>query len=401
MNSILEKAVEVDADAIGLSALLVSTSKQMPICVKEQDARGLAFPVIVGGAAINRDFGRRIAFVDDERLFEPGVFYAKDAFEGLEIVDRLTRRPRRAKRSAARCSAEARAARERRRAAQAPVGSDGRTARATLAYADAPAPPFSGARVVDDVDVRDALAVLRPAAASIVFRGAARTPKGRPSNGSCATSSSRAWPPTSDAPKRGGVLRRKVVYGYFPAAGLGDDVIVYDPADPRARDRALPVPAPSRRRASVSRRLPARTAGRRRERRRRAAGRHDRPRASRSAIEPRRPPATTANRTSCTASPCRPPRRSPSTMHRAHSARARPRSRARQTLLVGLRRLPRPRTARRSSGACSTPSAAIGAQLTEAFQIVPEQSTAAIVDAPSAGHLLQRRSGTGVDTGLA
>ena len=67
MNVILEKAVEVDADAIGLSALLVSTSKQMPVCVKEQDARGLRFPIVVGGAAINRDFGRRIAFVEDER----------------------------------------------------------------------------------------------------------------------------------------------------------------------------------------------------------------------------------------------------------------------------------------------------------------------------------------------
>ena len=67
MNTILEKAVEVKADAIGLSALLVSTSKQMPICVHEQDTRGLEFPVIVGGAAINRDFGRRIALLDDGR----------------------------------------------------------------------------------------------------------------------------------------------------------------------------------------------------------------------------------------------------------------------------------------------------------------------------------------------
>ncbi|MEO6834618.1 MAG: homocysteine S-methyltransferase family protein, partial [Candidatus Tumulicola sp.] len=78
MNAILEKAVEVKADAIGLSALLVSTSKQMPICVQEQDARGLSFPVIVGGAAINRDFGRRIVLLDNgERFFDPGLFYAK------------------------------------------------------------------------------------------------------------------------------------------------------------------------------------------------------------------------------------------------------------------------------------------------------------------------------------
>src|SRR5581483_10115724 len=64
VNTILDKAVEVNADAIGLSALLVSTSKQMPTLVKEQDARGLSYPVVVGGAAINRDFGRRIAYVD-------------------------------------------------------------------------------------------------------------------------------------------------------------------------------------------------------------------------------------------------------------------------------------------------------------------------------------------------
>ena len=113
MNVILEKAVEVGADAIGLSALLVSTSKQMPMCVKEQDARGLAFPIVVGGAAINRDFGRRIAFVEDERLFEPGVFYAKDAFEGLDIIDSLTSDAPTREAFRERMLDEARAARER------------------------------------------------------------------------------------------------------------------------------------------------------------------------------------------------------------------------------------------------------------------------------------------------
>jgi len=69
MNTILEKAVEVQADAIGLSALLVSTSKQMPVCLEEQDARGLAFPVIIGGAAINRDLAGASRFWREERAF--------------------------------------------------------------------------------------------------------------------------------------------------------------------------------------------------------------------------------------------------------------------------------------------------------------------------------------------
>ncbi len=89
-NTIIEKAVEYKADAIGLSALLVSTSKQMPLIVNELARRGLDFPVLVGGAAINRKFGRRILFLDEGGApYEPGVFYCKDAFEGLSVVDRL------------------------------------------------------------------------------------------------------------------------------------------------------------------------------------------------------------------------------------------------------------------------------------------------------------------------
>ena len=57
--TIIEKAVETGADAIGLSALLVSTSKQMPYCVEELARRNLSFPVLIGGAAINRRFGLR------------------------------------------------------------------------------------------------------------------------------------------------------------------------------------------------------------------------------------------------------------------------------------------------------------------------------------------------------
>ena len=91
VNVILDKAVEVGADAIGLSALLVSTSRQMPLCAQELHHRGLTFPLIIGGAAINRRFGRRINWVDEqqETLYGGGVYYCKDAFEGLSTVDQL------------------------------------------------------------------------------------------------------------------------------------------------------------------------------------------------------------------------------------------------------------------------------------------------------------------------
>src|SRR6266480_990308 len=92
VDTIINAAVENEADAIGLSALLVSTSKQMPICVQELHDRSLSFPVLIGGAAINRDFGRRVLYPhgsDSDEVYEPGVFYCKDAFQGLDTMDSL------------------------------------------------------------------------------------------------------------------------------------------------------------------------------------------------------------------------------------------------------------------------------------------------------------------------
>jgi 5-methyltetrahydrofolate--homocysteine methyltransferase len=88
-ETIITKAVEANATAIGLSALLVSTSKQMPLIVNELHRRELKFPVLIGGAAINRRFGRRILQTESGDFYEPGVFYCKDAFEGLETMDVL------------------------------------------------------------------------------------------------------------------------------------------------------------------------------------------------------------------------------------------------------------------------------------------------------------------------
>ena len=88
-ETIITKAVEANATAIGLSALLVSTSKQMPLIVNELHRRGHKIPVLIGGAAINRRFGRRILQTEDGDFYDPGVFYCKDAFEGLETMDQL------------------------------------------------------------------------------------------------------------------------------------------------------------------------------------------------------------------------------------------------------------------------------------------------------------------------
>src|SRR6185369_2440828 len=92
IGKILEAAQAHDATAIGLSALLVSTSKQMPLCVQELHAHGLEYPLLVGGAAINRNFSFRALYPggkESDDVYDPGVFYCKDAFEGLAVMDQL------------------------------------------------------------------------------------------------------------------------------------------------------------------------------------------------------------------------------------------------------------------------------------------------------------------------
>ncbi len=92
IQTILDAAVEHEATAIGLSALLVSTSKQMPAAIQELHAKNLDYPVLIGGAAINRAFSFRALYPggkDSEESYEPGVFYCKDAFEGLAVMDQL------------------------------------------------------------------------------------------------------------------------------------------------------------------------------------------------------------------------------------------------------------------------------------------------------------------------
>jgi 5-methyltetrahydrofolate--homocysteine methyltransferase len=87
LQKILEKINEVKADAVGLSALLVSTSKQMQYFVEHVRQNSMNMPVLCGGAAINSNYINRIA--KEGGIYSPGVFYCKTAFDGLRVMNRL------------------------------------------------------------------------------------------------------------------------------------------------------------------------------------------------------------------------------------------------------------------------------------------------------------------------
>jgi 5-methyltetrahydrofolate--homocysteine methyltransferase len=237
VNTIIEKALEVDADAIGLSALLVSTSKQMPLCVQELDKRGIQLPVLIGGAAINRRFGRRAMFVEGERAYESGVFYCKDAFEGLETMDALQDDERR--------TATIEKVKSDARKDVFLHGNVGKDVRAGIAGGEksdlaqdhaVPAAPFWGAKVLEDVPLPEVLDLLDIDELFRLQWG------GRGSGAEYDRMVREEFQPTLERLKAeaiaDGWVKPRAVYGYFPAQSAGNDLIIYEPA-PYAKDGSL------------------------------------------------------------------------------------------------------------------------------------------------------------------
>ncbi|MGY5143247.1 MAG: dihydropteroate synthase [Candidatus Nitrosopumilus sp. bin_32a] len=87
LQKFIEKIDETKPDAVGLSALLVSTSKQMKFFVEHARKNNMNIPILCGGAAINTNYINRIA--KEDGLYEPGVFYCNTMFEGLKTMDAL------------------------------------------------------------------------------------------------------------------------------------------------------------------------------------------------------------------------------------------------------------------------------------------------------------------------
>jgi 5-methyltetrahydrofolate--homocysteine methyltransferase len=226
-NVIIDKAVDVNADAIGLSALLVSTSKQMPLIVNELHKRELAFPVLIGGAAINRKFGRRVLFIDPERglPYTPGVFYCRDAFEGLATVDQLQD-------PAQRDALIERILEEGREELglksthpSAPVVLE-KSAVAQIRPA-IPEAPVWGARVIRDMPLEMVFEhVYKPELFRLSW--GAKNARGEEWERLRADFEARLQQMQREA-LHDGWLEPRAVYGYWPAQSEGNDLIVYQP----------------------------------------------------------------------------------------------------------------------------------------------------------------------------
>jgi 5-methyltetrahydrofolate--homocysteine methyltransferase len=229
VNTIVEKALEVGADAIGLSALLVSTSKQMPLCVQELDRRGLEIPVLIGGAAINRRFGRRALFVEGERAYSSGVFYCKDAFEGLETMDRLQDDDAVRTKFIEQLLDDARNDKflHTNVGKDTSAGTSGGQRSDVSADNPIPSAPSFGVRTLRDIPLDEVFALLDLDELYRLQWG------GRGSGPEFDEVVKREFEPVlarlKESAKCDGWLEPRAVYGVFPAQSQGNDLIVYDP----------------------------------------------------------------------------------------------------------------------------------------------------------------------------
>ena len=223
-ETIITKAVEVNATAIGLSALLVSTSKQMPLIINELHRRNLKFPVLVGGAAINRRFGRRIMFTEDGSAHEPGVFYCKDAFEGLDTMDQIIV-PQKLEDLLIRTRREADM--EMGRASQMPEHRKTEGTRSNIVAESITHPLKWGQRVVKDMPLE---LVFKHLSLNELYRlsWGAKNSHGPDWEKLKAEFEARLARMTREAIKDGW-LKPQAVYGFFPCQSSGDDLIIYNP----------------------------------------------------------------------------------------------------------------------------------------------------------------------------
>ncbi|HST53930.1 MAG TPA: methionine synthase [Pyrinomonadaceae bacterium] len=259
VESILQAFEEHKADAIGMSGLLVKSTLVMKENLELMNERGLSVPVVLGGAALTR------RYVEDDlkSLYRGTLFYARDAFDGLHIMDTLKggaetseeTQSGKAAKSAKAAAAKASAVGDtqtgaggddaedlvgedaklgirrpaRPRAARVVAGDTSDTTRSDVnPNAPIPRAPFYGSRVVADIPLEDVFAFVNETA---LFKGQWQFKQGRRSAEEYRALVAGKVRPVYDELKqrsaREHLLVPRVVYGYFPAQSEGNDLVVY------------------------------------------------------------------------------------------------------------------------------------------------------------------------------
>lgn len=241
IDAILNSYEEHKADAIGMSGLLVKSTLIMKENLEVMNERDIKVPVVLGGAALTR------RYVEDDlkSLYKGTLFYARDAFAGLHTMDRLmsgngaaagvSEPGAMATGSSANPEDDELLAEEAKLGVRKPTRAralSGDTTHTTRSNVDPNAPvptaPFFGSRVIDRIPLNNVFEFINETA---LFKGQWQFKQGRKSNEEYQSFVAEHVRPVYQELKlrseREGLLGPKVVYGYFPAQSSGNDLIIY------------------------------------------------------------------------------------------------------------------------------------------------------------------------------
>jgi len=240
IDSILQAYQEYGADAIGMSGLLVKSTLIMKENLELMNERGIKVPVVLGGAALTR------RYVEDDlkSLYKGRLFYARDAFSGLHTMDKLV-----SGNGEVSADESELAVIDQAEDVEDLIGEEAKLGirkplkpRAIVQHKDTthtrrsavsedvaiPAAPFYGSRVVDNIPVDDVFGFVNETA---LFKGQWQFKQGRtPPDEYRELVDTKVRPILNDLrlkSKREQLLTPKVVYGYFPCQSEGNDLIVY------------------------------------------------------------------------------------------------------------------------------------------------------------------------------
>jgi 5-methyltetrahydrofolate--homocysteine methyltransferase len=245
LTEIVKAWREHNADAIGMSGLLVKSVNVMEENLKELNEQGISPPVILGGAALTRHYCESHL----RATYKGPCLYGKDAFDGLRVMDHVvTNRldalfreveERQVKRSRAeemivRTRAEKVAAANAPSGAASPPGNEMDLSVRSVPDADfIPSPPFWGSKVVTGLDLDTIYPFINPVA---LFRGQWQVKKGAASDAEYEALVEDEVRPIFERLKaqcrEERLLQPAVVYGYFPCNAEGDDLVVWEPDGP-------------------------------------------------------------------------------------------------------------------------------------------------------------------------
>ncbi|CAK0767457.1 Methionine synthase [Azospirillaceae bacterium] len=237
IETIIAAVRQYNPDAVGMSGLLVKSTVIMKDNLEEMGRAGLEVPVLLGGAALTR------AFVEEDcvRAYECGrVAYAGDAFDGLNLMDKVTNGSFDAELAVIQTRRQGRAVNRRRQigravnAAEGPVDREAARARRRSLNegVTVPTPPFWGTRIIDHVPPPSLLPFLNERMLYQLQWGYRKDGKTLDEFKKWAKKELRPiLKRVMDRAMENDCLRPQAVYGFWPCAADGDDVILFSPED--------------------------------------------------------------------------------------------------------------------------------------------------------------------------